>query len=98
MPVLIYFSNGITFVIAHLVVHFPLHCFSRSKIDSEILSCWLSQLNEGGKGCVRRVNNASTMSEVEFFINGFNLFINRLSLFSHLFFVVIEMKIEDTNK
>ena len=53
-------------------------------------------MNEGGKGCVRGVNNASTMSDVEYFIYGVNLFI--LSLFSHVFFVVIEMKIEDTKK
>ena len=55
-------------------------------------------MNEGGKGCVRGVNNASTMSDVEYFIYGIDLFINRLSLFSHVFFVVIEMKIEDTKK
>ena len=42
---------------------------------------------------MRGVNNASTMSDVEYFIYGVDLFINRLSLFSHVFFVVIEMKI-----
>ena len=47
---------------------------------------------------MRGVNNASTMSDVEYFIYGVDLFINRLSLFSHVFFVVIEMKIEDTKK
>jgi hypothetical protein len=50
------------------------------------------------EGCVRGVNNASTMSDVEFFTYGVDLFINRLSLFSLVFFVVIEMKIEDTKK
>jgi hypothetical protein len=50
------------------------------------------------EGRVRGVNNASTMSDVEFFIYGVDLFINRLSLFSLVFFVVIEMKIEDTKK
>jgi hypothetical protein len=45
---------------------------------------------------VRGVHNALTMSDVKYFIYGVDLFINRLSLFSHLFFVVIEMKIEDT--
>ena len=44
------------------------------------------------------VNNASTMSDVEYFIYGVDLYINKLSLFSHVFFVVIEMKIEDTKK
>jgi hypothetical protein len=38
---------------------------------------------------VRGVNNASTMSEVEFFIHGLDLFLNRLSPFSHLFFVAL---------
>jgi hypothetical protein len=51
------------------------------------------------EGCVRGVNNASsTMSDVECFMYGVDFFINRLSLFSHVFFVVIEMKKEDTKK
>jgi hypothetical protein len=47
---------------------------------------------------LRGVNNALAMSEVEFFIQDADLFINRTSLFSHLFFVLLEMKIADMKK
>jgi hypothetical protein len=56
------------------------------------------EMRAGKVVCVRGVNNALTMSEVEHFILGVDLFIIRKSLFSHLSFIGIEMKIADREK